>query len=492
MIIVAGRKIDTRQFCGGRKSGPLQNFFASRLEFVGIDLEDEDSHRFRQPPQEPHMSPMRQPASRYVLVIVILVAMIPGIVSVMLASPGISSGDGPGYNRLAINLLVHHVYSASSQAPYEPTMYRTPGYPVFLAVIYAVAGYSLLAVRCVQLLLLWLSAWLIGWIASRFFGRSTALISSCLTLIYLPLVAFVPLYLTEIVSSFLLILGLLIYLQGDDEKAWISGLAGLVFALLVLVRPSYLLFPFFLVAVLLWDRRHNPRLVIRRAGFLLIGFLVPISIWAARNTYIAQQPVGISTEAGINLYQSALQYAGIFSYRKTGADWVRLGETYSDLAKSIRLKARADRPSDAPEEVRLAIALDADFKEMAVKTFREYGIPHPSQNLMKRMAYLWGMGGDSDGRLRLIELVEEYLFMALVVIGIWLLRSKRNALIFFLLPGIYVTLLHCVFQVESRYSLQARCLLLPIAAYALGAVIHSSLCCFGQIQTPEDTASSAG
>src|SRR6266567_1378919 len=46
--------------------------------------------------------------------------------------------DGRLYARIAINLLEHHSYSTETEEPYSPTLIRVPGYPLFMAGVYAV------------------------------------------------------------------------------------------------------------------------------------------------------------------------------------------------------------------------------------------------------------------------------------------------------------------------------------------------------------------
>lgn len=45
-------------------------------------------------------------------------------------------GDSPGYMLLAKNLVEHGAFSLSDTSPYIPSNVRTPGYPLFLALIY--------------------------------------------------------------------------------------------------------------------------------------------------------------------------------------------------------------------------------------------------------------------------------------------------------------------------------------------------------------------
>lgn len=50
--------------------------------------------------------------------------------------------DGRIYAQMARNVLEQHVYSHATEAPYEPSLIRLPGYPLFLASVYSVFGHG--------------------------------------------------------------------------------------------------------------------------------------------------------------------------------------------------------------------------------------------------------------------------------------------------------------------------------------------------------------
>ena len=73
-------------------------------------------------------------------------------VSTLLASD--EPGDSRVYSQLARNMLEGHGYSAEDAPPYDPTLIRVPGYPLFLAGVYAAFGHTNdSAVRVAQALL---------------------------------------------------------------------------------------------------------------------------------------------------------------------------------------------------------------------------------------------------------------------------------------------------------------------------------------------------
>src|SRR5712691_2558394 len=68
--------------------------------------------------------------------------------------PNDAPDDSKTYARIARNVLEQHSYSDSEAPPYEPTLIRLPGYPLFLAAIYKVSGHGNNgAVRIVQALI---------------------------------------------------------------------------------------------------------------------------------------------------------------------------------------------------------------------------------------------------------------------------------------------------------------------------------------------------
>jgi hypothetical protein len=68
--------------------------------------------------------------------------------------PNDAPGDGVIYAQMARNVLEQHVYSHEAQPPYNPSLVRLPGYPLFLATVYSIFGHTNNgAVRVVQALI---------------------------------------------------------------------------------------------------------------------------------------------------------------------------------------------------------------------------------------------------------------------------------------------------------------------------------------------------
>jgi hypothetical protein len=395
----------------------------------------------------------------------LLLCAIPSIIAVVTLQNGVI-GDGPEYHQIAVNLLQRHVFSEAHVIPYEPTVFRSPGYPGFLAAIYAFTRQSTGAVRMVQLLLFWLSAWGTGRIAARLFSPLAGFIATCLTLLYLPLVSYVPIHMTELLSACLLIWALWLFLWLDDEGfPWRSMLCGLTLASLALVRPTYVLLIVFLLPFLPW--KNSPRRTWRNACCMLLLFATPICLWIVRNSLIAKRPVGLTAGMGVILYESAMQYSGRISYKRTTSEWQAIHAAEHAQEQEVFQKTPSSDGSQAPRNIRYELAIDREFREEAARMFHRDGIPHPFTNLLKRMSYLWAPSDLFTGWQHAISQGEHMLFVAFVVNGAWLLKRRPRILLLLFLPALYTTVLHLVFQVEGRYSLPARLPLMVVAAYAL-------------------------
>ena len=196
-------------------------------------------------------------------------------------------GDALSYNRLAVNLLNGNGFSLRAKAPFKPSCLRTPGYPVFLALIYKIFGANNYeAVQLVQVLLM-LSSVVMAFIMAYmvFENRMIAYTSLILCSFYKYPVVEAGIYgslLTETLTIFLVTSGILsVILLYKHDHAYLYLLAGFFFALSALTRPSNLLFPIVIAAYIAFRKplKENYKKIIL---FLLVVFML-ISPWTVRN-----------------------------------------------------------------------------------------------------------------------------------------------------------------------------------------------------------------
>jgi hypothetical protein len=243
--------------------------------------------------------------------------------------PNDSAGDSIVYEQIARNVLEHHVYSHLDEAPFSPTYVRLPGYPLFLAAIYAVFGHTNdSAVRIIQalidtgtcVLVAWL-AWL--WQPDERRKMLTAIAALALAAINPFTTIYAATILTEVPATFLIVAACIATTfafreeRFERELRW-WAIAGMLTGIDVLFRPEVGLVTaaigIILVVRRLWsapaersgddalDRSPNPndenskrrgrfavsahsklaRLLIA-ASVLSIAFLLMLTPWTIRN-----------------------------------------------------------------------------------------------------------------------------------------------------------------------------------------------------------------
>src|SRR5271156_2207273 len=197
----------------------------------------------------------------------------------VLKFPVTESGDAPFYIELAWNWLKKGVYGFPVNGQLTPVDMRVPGYPAFLAAVFAFAGNSPRAVMLAQVLLDMVTCFLIALIAARLAPESAR---RRVTLAGLWLAALCPftanytaVVLTETLTIFLTALAILVLLQTEVGGVQVARampflanpwlLAGIVVGFGTLVRPEtpLLLFAAGLVLVAKWWRPEDWMKLIR-------------------------------------------------------------------------------------------------------------------------------------------------------------------------------------------------------------------------------------
>lgn len=200
------------------------------------------------------------------------------------------------YRSIADNLREHGRYWYEDR----PTAFVTPGYPLFLAVVY-LAGRSVLLVAVVQAFVGAITVGLVAATANQLAGRRAAWFAGLIAAVYPHLVFWTGYVLTETLFVFTLALAVCLLVravQARGDVRWASLVAGAAFGAAVLTRPMVLAFalPLGLVALAFtrW-RRHAV------AG--LVGFILIWGPWVVRNAMTMDALVVTSTESATVLYQ---------------------------------------------------------------------------------------------------------------------------------------------------------------------------------------------
>ncbi|MGA3292819.1 MAG: glycosyltransferase family 39 protein [Candidatus Acidiferrales bacterium] len=216
----------------------------------------------------------------------------------VLRFPSTDSGDAPFYIELAWNWLKKGVYGLSINGQLTPVDMRAPGYPGFLAAVFAFAGNSQRAVMLAQVIVDLATCFAIALIAARLAPaasrRRVALAGLWLAALCPFTANYTAVVLTETLATFLTAVAILVLLEANRREmdgAWRAPslspwfLAGIVAGFGALVRPET---PLLLVAVALvllakWFRPRDWRNLARAGVLMAAGLLLPLLPWAARN-----------------------------------------------------------------------------------------------------------------------------------------------------------------------------------------------------------------
>lgn len=203
-------------------------------------------------------------------------------------------GDAIEYNDLASSLL-----SNGSFVDFDG--YRTPGYPVFIALLYSISSSSIWFVLLIQIFLHLVSLWLVYKIALKLFSENVALFASLFFAIDLNQIEYTLALYTETLFIFLL-LASVYYLINSLTKSnhFLLLLSAMFLGIATLVRPVTLYFPIILVFFILFFRILSPAKKILYSLLFCVVFIFTISPWLIHN-YKKYGEAKITTQLGSNL-----------------------------------------------------------------------------------------------------------------------------------------------------------------------------------------------
>ena len=278
----------------------------------------------------------------------------------------IFSPDSYTYINSAQAMLQRGQFAISPDAPYQPQIMRTPGYPIFLATIFSIVGERYSFIILIQILLGVGTVYLTYHIAAHLWNRKIGVCAGIL--LSLDLASFISAHqiLTETLFTFTFVLTLLIGMSCISRPRRLSYkcvLYSLLLALVTLIRPiiyygmvfSLLFFP------IIWRRvfRTPYTKIFRLLCFLLLPWTLLIGGWHIRNYVVA----GITEISGIQNYN-------LLFYRGAGVVAQRDNIAFEEAQQHLGYGHYADR---YPETQGWSFAqLNRRWKKDALKVFKEY------------------------------------------------------------------------------------------------------------------------
>ncbi len=208
--------------------------------------------------------------------------------------------DCADYHKLAGLLLetgrLHHSLGEA---------WRTPGYPGFLAGVYAVFGDNVRAAALIQSVLGALSAAAVVLIVSRVASLRASLLAGIFQAVWPTAVVCTPVLVSENLATPLLLWSLVCVAWSGHTRGRRAALpaagAGVLLGLLLLVRPANSFFAPAILLLLLYDFMRRRGQLLRALVFVACALLT-VSPWLIRNYRLGLGPFTLSTQGGLALW----------------------------------------------------------------------------------------------------------------------------------------------------------------------------------------------
>ena len=235
--------------------------------------------------------------TRWLIYVLLLLLALSFRLFVALRIPNDEPDDGRVYSQIARNVLEQHVYSHDTQAPYNPSLIRLPGYPFFLIGIYSIFGHgNNTAVRVVQAIIDTATCALLAlvvftWVTEVERKHRAAMIALALAAVCPFTVIYVATILTEVVTNFLavsMVLTATFAFKALTRKRAIMwwSVTGLLAGLAVLFRPDSGLFAAAIGLALMlpsFSSFRRLREATLHAAIFSIAFCLVLVPWTIRN-----------------------------------------------------------------------------------------------------------------------------------------------------------------------------------------------------------------
>lgn len=425
------------------------------------------------------------------------------------ASYDMMSVDDQGlFQRIAINLSETGSFSGSAgnEKPFSPV--RPPLYPMILAFIMKTAGqYWLTLLRIIQLFSHVVTIWMIGRISLSLTGsRFSALLSSIIFALLPHTAALTHVVLTESLTIFLLVLCMFVTTKirsGEQIKPPLVIALAIFMGFLILMRPTFLFFPLFILLAILPQLRVYKYTVAYVLFFFLFLGLVLLP-WSVANYRVGHKftplrlaGIGFNLMAGIvkstPVLHGDLEALAMHMDGNGGEN-----ETNELLAKGghrIRLDEQGNFSPEVKETLAASFLIYADAWEITPPPATDIiaadkFLRHAANSWIRYHPWEYGLVMKNNLRTLLVGEYQPFVYHRLTGAAFTLANGMRNALYVLSLAGliaafltkqgrmtvlplmviIYLIMIHIPMHAEPRYFVEAypfMALLVPCIIFPL-------------------------
>ena len=251
---------------------------------------------------------------RRTIFVIVLVALIHAAAYIVYMRPDwtTSWSDQAGYKRLGAVLAQTGEFTRYPDYPvFVPEVLRTPGYPAFVALVYTLFGVDNdVAVTIAQALVFAAICLLVYLIARRVAGPRVGVTAAAVTAVFSPLPHFGALVLTELWATFVATAAVVLVLRAAQERRFRDFfLAGVLLSATTLVRPAFVLLPFFLAGAMpLLFPAERTRAALAGWGTLVMAAGLTLLPWLTYNyVHLGQFTLSPAGGVGRGLWEGSWQ-----------------------------------------------------------------------------------------------------------------------------------------------------------------------------------------
>ena len=253
--------------------------------------------------------------------------------------------DQRGYQRLSEVLATTGQFTRyADHDVFVPEVIRTPGYPIFVAAIYLLFGVgNNMAVAIAQAFVFAAICAMVFLITRRIAGDRSAIVAAAMTALYPPLPYFGSLIVTELWTAFMATAAILVCLRAAQRgRLRDYVLAGALFTATTMVRPAFVLMPFFFaIAVPLLVKSQRTQAALKGWAALFVTAALALTPWLAYN-YVNLGQITLSPAGGIGrgLWEGSWQGRWSGRLQKELTDLADVTRDREELNRRVSDKAR--------------------------------------------------------------------------------------------------------------------------------------------------------
>lgn len=260
--------------------------------------------------------------------------------------------DSVTYDMLATNLLRLGTFARSAAPSAEPETFRTPGYPLFLAGIYALTTHGHAVALLVQVLLGTSLVYLVSQLGTFWWHARAGTIAAAFLASDFTSILNTSLLMSETLFTFLFLAVVALSVRWlRDGRAATLGLAGALAGMATLVRAVAFYWPVPFGALIVWRTIRSPaRLAVPLLTFVL-AYGTVVGPWIVRNHDWA----GTWQIATVQSFNLLWYRAAGTIMRRDSIDLKEAQARLREIIHALRAEGRLDRAS--PFDIERTVAL---------------------------------------------------------------------------------------------------------------------------------------